>query len=163
MLTDFGSCLAQQGGGLTLPFTWDGISRGGNPKLMAPEIACAEPGPDVSLDYSKSDLWAAAAIAYEIFNTPNPFYNLDSRTYRDSDLPDVQGKCKLAASQPVFIGVVAYSPTFLAIVGVPHLLNRLIKSMLARDPQKVCNYAKSAVSMCMVYICLCCYRDQTVP
>jgi len=77
---------------------------------MAPEIASAEPGYDSWLDFRKSDLWAVGAIAYEIFGNPNPFYLLDSRTYEDSDIPD--------------------------IVGAPKLLNDLVKSMLAKDQSR---------------------------
>lgn len=42
---------------------------------MAPEIITQEPGMFAFLDYSKSDLWAAGALAYEIFGFMNPFDN----------------------------------------------------------------------------------------
>ena len=47
------------------------------------------------LDYRKSDLWAAGAVAYEIFGMNNPFYRLDSgkrlrsTTYREVELPQI--------------------------------------------------------------------------
>lgn len=55
---------------------------------MAPEVANATPGIFSFIDYSKVDVWAAGAISYEIFGTPNPFYGtrnsrgLDSRNYK---------------------------------------------------------------------------------
>ena len=61
------------------------------------QIACTSPGPGVWLDYGYSDLWAVGALAYEIFGGENPFYRnksgrrLDSRTYREEDLPPLPG------------------------------------------------------------------------
>ena len=60
---------------------------------MAPEIKTAVPGPDSILDYTKADLWAAGALAYEIFGAVNPFYGyLDARHYSEEDLPVLPGK-----------------------------------------------------------------------
>ena len=42
--------------------------------LMAPEVLNAEPGVWSKIDYSKADVWAAGAIAYELFGAPNPLY-----------------------------------------------------------------------------------------
>jgi len=96
VLGDFGCCLSQQNESLYLAYPNSYVCKGGNGALMAPEIACASPGFGVWLDYSKSDLWAAGAVAYEILGAGNPFYRgshdsqrLDSRTYRDVDLPQL--------------------------------------------------------------------------
>ena len=40
VIADFGSCLADQQWGLTLPFITEEIDRGGNSALMAPEVFC---------------------------------------------------------------------------------------------------------------------------
>ncbi|XP_076452077.1 uncharacterized protein LOC143287723 isoform X2 [Babylonia areolata] len=91
-ISDFGSCLADIHHGLWLPYTTAEIDRGGNSALMAPEIKCAEAGPDSVLDYSKADLWTAGTLAYEIFGDENPFYSgLNSRVYSEKDLPKLPG------------------------------------------------------------------------
>ncbi|MBN3288834.1 PINK1 kinase, partial [Polyodon spathula] len=92
VITDFGCCLAERHLWLKLPFNSNSVDRGGNPCLMAPEVATAVPGPGVVIDYSKADAWAVGAIAYEIFGLPNPFYTagpegLESRTYQEKQLP----------------------------------------------------------------------------
>ncbi|XP_052219124.1 serine/threonine-protein kinase PINK1, mitochondrial-like isoform X2 [Dreissena polymorpha] len=58
---------------------------------MAPEVATAEPGRFVQLDYRKADAWSAGAVAYEVFGADNRFYNighgrLDSRSYMLDEL-----------------------------------------------------------------------------
>lgn len=89
VIADFGCCLADRSRELVLPFHTAEIDRGGNLTLMAPEIALAVPGKDSVLDFTKSDAWAAGAIAYELFGSVNPFGldGLDSRKYKDDDLP----------------------------------------------------------------------------
>ncbi|KAK1159453.1 serine/threonine-protein kinase PINK1, mitochondrial-like, partial [Acipenser oxyrinchus oxyrinchus] len=92
VITDFGCCLAEQHLLLKLPFHSCCVDRGGNACLMAPEVATAVPGPGVVIDYSKADVWAVGAIAYEIFGLPNPFCTpgpegLESRTYQEKQLP----------------------------------------------------------------------------
>ncbi|XP_032087515.1 serine/threonine-protein kinase PINK1, mitochondrial isoform X2 [Thamnophis elegans] len=92
VITDFGCCLADQRLGLKLPFPSWYVDRGGNTCLMAPEVATAVPGPGVVIDYSKADVWAVGALAYEILGPGNPFYGqggpaLDSRSYREEELP----------------------------------------------------------------------------
>ncbi|XP_076022715.1 serine/threonine-protein kinase PINK1, mitochondrial [Genypterus blacodes] len=90
VITDFGCCLAERDSGLQLPFNSNWVDRGGNPSLMAPEVATAVPGCGVVIDYSKSDAWAVGAISYEIFGQHNPFYRavgLDSRSYQEKQLP----------------------------------------------------------------------------
>lgn len=93
VLSDFGCCLADRRNGLHLPYTSDDVDRGGNTALMAPEIINQLSGTFSVLNYEKSDLWAAGAIAYEIFGQPNPFYAtadvtaLKSANYAESALP----------------------------------------------------------------------------
>lgn len=86
VITDFGCCLAEDSG-LKLPFSSWWVNRGGNSCLMAPEVSTAVPGPGVEIDYSKADVWAVGAIAYELFGQPNPFYTLESRSYQEKQLP----------------------------------------------------------------------------
>lgn len=97
VLSDFGCCCADRSNGLTIPYTSIDIEKGGNAALMAPEIYNKLPGTFAVLDYSKSDLWAAGTLAYEIFGSSNPFYAppndeaeqaiLVNATYNDADLP----------------------------------------------------------------------------
>ncbi|KAF5897289.1 serine/threonine-protein kinase PINK1, mitochondrial, partial [Clarias magur] len=100
VITDFGCCLAEEGLGLKLPFNSRYVFRGGNSCLMAPEVATAEPGPGVEIDYSKADAWAVGAIGYEIFGQPNPFYGavgLESRSYHEKQLPPLGASVPLHA------------------------------------------------------------------
>ncbi|XP_075407718.1 serine/threonine-protein kinase PINK1, mitochondrial isoform X2 [Tenrec ecaudatus] len=92
VITDFGCCLADESIGLQLPFSSCYVDRGGNGCLMAPEVSTAHPGPGAVIDYSKADVWAVGAIAYEIFGLSNPFYSrgpahLESRSYQEAQLP----------------------------------------------------------------------------
>lgn len=107
VLCDFGSSL----GNMRLHFTSTEVSRGGNPALMAPEVAAAEPGLLSVLDYSRADLWAAATLAYELYGAPNPFHDgdRDSRTYREAELPPPPRS-------------------------MPSVVQALVRDMLRRDP-----------------------------
>lgn len=92
VITDFGCCLADTLSGMRLPFPNEDTFRGGNIALMAPEVVTAQPGMFSVIDYSKSDLWTAGTLAYEIFGGKNPFYastpfHLDNFSYKDEDLP----------------------------------------------------------------------------
>ncbi|XP_076255135.1 PTEN-induced putative kinase 1 [Rhynchophorus ferrugineus] len=116
VITDFGCCLAESATDLTVPYTTNDVDKGGNTALMAPEIINKKPGVFTKLNYSKSDLWAAGSIAYEIFGCINPFYGdktkrLSSLSYRDEDLPNLP-------------------------VNVPLILKRLVKNILQKDPSK---------------------------
>lgn len=123
VLSDFGCCLADKSHGLTLPYTSMSMDKGGNTALMSPEIITKTPGTFSILDYSKSDLWACGAIAYEIFNSINPFYEdedddtqpsrraLKSSTYDDDDLPAVRED-------------------------VPLIVRKLISNILHRNPNQ---------------------------
>lgn len=116
VISDFGCCLANKNSGLCLPYTSHDTDKGGNTALMAPEIICKSPGTFSVLDYSKSDLWACGAIAYEIFGSPNPFYakqeavdiesaiidnTLKSTNYKDTDLPALQQNVPLVVRKLV--------------------------------------------------------------
>lgn len=81
---------------------------------MAPEIITKTPGTFSVLNYTKSDLWACGAIAYEIFGQPNPFYELKNVSYKDNELP-------------------AFGSD------VPILVQRLIENILQRNPNKRLN------------------------
>lgn len=114
VITDFGCCLADKTHGLFLPFTSYDIDRGGNSALMAPEIINQVPGTFNVLNYTKSDLWAAGTIAYEIFGKGNPFYKkkLRNTDYKEHDLPELGED-------------------------VPVLIKALVKNLLRRSPGKV--------------------------
>lgn len=101
VLTDFGCALANKTYGLRVPYPTADTDRGGNAALMAPEIINKEPGRFAILDYTKADLWASGAIAYEIFGLTNPFYANETETvsslknydYNVEELPELGGKC----------------------------------------------------------------------
>lgn len=94
---------------------------------MAPEIINQQPGTFSLLNYTKSDLWAAGAIAYEIFGCNNPFYDtnydkLRSGSYKEEELPDLPDE-------------------------VPVLIKMLIGNCLQRNPNKV------KIFISMIYSC----------
>uniref|UniRef100_A0ABL0EJZ1 non-specific serine/threonine protein kinase n=1 Tax=Rhodnius prolixus TaxID=13249 RepID=A0ABL0EJZ1_RHOPR len=125
-LTDFGCCLADSTFGLLQPYISGDMCKGGNPALMAPEVALATPGFMTLIDYSKSDAWAAATLAYEIFLGYNPFYRdlkknpapLLSTTYLEHQLPKLDG--------------------------VPHLVRRVVEALLTRNQRKRVSAALAA-------------------
>ncbi|RUS91684.1 hypothetical protein EGW08_000510 [Elysia chlorotica] len=118
-ICDFGCCLAEEDKSLKVPFPTRDMYLGGNAWLMAPEISAAVPGPEVAVDFSRSDLWAVGALAYEIFGADNPFYpgkdnshrQLEARNYREEDLPPLPDD-------------------------VPTAVKKLVQSLLLRDPHK---------------------------
>lgn len=118
MISDFGCCLADKNNGLYLSYTSDEIDKGGNSALMAPEIINQTPGTFSVLNYTKADLWAAGAIAYEIFGCMNPFYDgndwrkLRNTSYKEEELPELPGD-------------------------VPGVVKALIRNILNRNPSKV--------------------------
>ncbi|CAH1239684.1 PINK1 [Branchiostoma lanceolatum] len=94
ILTDFGCCLYDNNNSLQVPFPHTELdTRDGNSALMAPEVATAVPGPRSCVDYTKSDVFAVGALAYEILGLPNPFYGseagtrLNTCTFEEADLP----------------------------------------------------------------------------
>lgn len=123
VVSDFGCCLADRINGLILPYTSSDMDKGGNTALMAPEIINQKPGRFSLLDYTKSDLWACGAIAYEIFDEQNPFYSsqttnndkmikIRSDTYSNDDLPHIHNN------------------------DVPMLIKKLMENILQRNPNK---------------------------
>jgi PTEN induced putative kinase 1 len=132
VVSDFGCCLADKTNGLMLPYSSYDVDKGGNTALMAPEIMCQVPGTFSILNYSKSDLWAAAAIGYEIFGGKNPFYKterndyLRSATYKEEDLPAMPGD-------------------------TPLIIKMLIKNLLQRKPSKRLN-SEVAANVCQIYL-----------
>lgn len=118
VLSDFGCCIADKNNGLKIPYTSGEIDKGGNTALMAPEIINKQPGAFSVLNYTKSDLWACGAIAYEIFGSRNPFYGiktdptvLKNVDYQDRDLPPLDEN-------------------------VPLLVRQLVQNMLCRNPNE---------------------------
>lgn len=121
VLSDFGCCSANKSNGLSIPYTSIDMDKGGNAALMAPEIVNKLPGTFAVLDYSKSDLWAAGTLAYEIFGSRNPFYappndigeqsSLLNSTYSDTDLPPLNDD-------------------------VPTLVQHLITNILQKNPNR---------------------------
>lgn len=89
------------------------------------QVAAAEPGPGVEIDYSKADAWAVGAIAYEIFGQPNPFSSatgLESRRYQEKELP------LLGVNVPSYVELVVMlllrkNPN---TVSFPHLSGKLV-------------------------------------
>lgn len=121
IISDFGCCLADKSNGLMLPYTSYDVDKGGNTALMAPEIICQQPGSYSILNYMKADLWAAGAIAYEIFGCNNPFYRsndcllLRSGNYKEETLPDLPDE-------------------------VPVIIKMLVVNCLKRNPRKVSGF-----------------------
>lgn len=123
VLSDFGCCLADREHGLRLPYTSADVDKGGNAALMAPEIIGQQPGTFSVLDYSKADLWACGALAYEVFGLPNPFYGtqaaaeqgredgLRNSNYEDGDLPALPAD-------------------------VPAIVRLLVENVLQRNPRR---------------------------
>eukprot|EP00698_Gefionella_okellyi_P000660 TRINITY_DN10585_c0_g1_i1.p1 TRINITY_DN10585_c0_g1~~TRINITY_DN10585_c0_g1_i1.p1 ORF type:complete len:612 (-),score=131.13 TRINITY_DN10585_c0_g1_i1:99-1907(-) len=90
------------------PYT-DGMSRGGAPVTLAPEIYHAKVGS--TLDYGKADLWAVGQLIYRIANMETPFGEKAFRSdanYDASRLPPLP--MRLASLQPVLIGLLAATP-----------------------------------------------------
>lgn len=135
VIGDFGCCLADTEFEQKLPYFTADVDRGGNCSLMAPEISTAIPGRDIWLDYSKADLWAVGTIIYELFSMDNPFYGnqsgkglLDSRTYREQDLPSLPET-------------------------VPNIVKLLVRLCLSRDPSKRPS-ATDAANLMQIYLWL---------
>lgn len=138
VLSDFGCCLADKKNGLILPYSSNEIDKGGNQALMAPEIITKEPSMFAVLNYSKSDLWACGAIAYEIFGYPNPFYNpplsdevaqtsvITNETYEESMLPELGEE-------------------------VPFVVRKLVENILQRNPRKRLN-CETAANVLELYL-----------
>ncbi|KAG5682147.1 hypothetical protein PVAND_011520 [Polypedilum vanderplanki] len=126
VISDFGCCLSDKRCGLQLPFQSIEIDKGGNRALMAPEIVTKEPSFFAILNYQKSDLWTCGTIAYEIFNSDNPFYtkSINNETYDDSMLPAIT-------------------------MDIPMIIRKLIENILQRNPRKRlnCNVAANVLQL----------------
>jgi len=133
VISDFGCCLSDKTNGLHLPYRSFETDRGGNAALMAPEIYNQKPGTFSVLNYTKSDLWAAGAIAYEIFNCKNPFYGdakqhnvLKNSTYKEEDLPELPER-------------------------VPEVMKHLVGNLLKRNPNKRLD-PEVAANVCQLFL-----------
>jgi PTEN induced putative kinase 1 len=77
------------------------------------------PGAFNSINYAKTDLWAAGTIAYEMYGLQNPFSGHDnklhSQSYLEEELPALPDE-------------------------MPTALKALIVAILSRNPSKVCFY-----------------------
>lgn len=132
VISDFGCSWYNPQYGFLCPYLTSDVDKGGNAALMAPEVANATPGIFSFINYSKADVWAAGAIAYELFGFKNPFYHtmdrkgLDSRRYRMSDLPALTSR-------------------------VPKVIDTLVKHMLIRNPAKRLS-AEEAATICQLIL-----------
>ncbi|KAJ8948925.1 hypothetical protein NQ314_008327 [Rhamnusium bicolor] len=132
VISDFGCCLADKQHGLMLPYSSYDVDKGGNTALMAPEILGQQPGTFSVLNYTKADLWAAGAIAYEIFSCVNPFYGdknqekLRSVNYNEDDLPDLPQD-------------------------VPFVIQMLVRNCLKRNPNKRL-HPEVAANVCQLFL-----------
>lgn len=88
--------------------------------LICFQVVTARPGTFGHIDYSKADVWAVGAMAYEIFSGSNPFYSyergvpplLRNATYKEKDLPVLSSD-------------------------IPLIIRTLIQSLLYRSTSKV--------------------------
>ena len=125
VITDFGCCLADERNGLCLPYNSEYIMKGGNVLLMAPEVSSASPGTFAYIDYSKADVFAAGAIAYEIFGQANPLYGDKRLDASNRDLPDIPN--------------------------APEVITRLVHDMLRRNPNNRLS-AELAATICQLLL-----------
>ncbi|GLV41630.1 PTEN-induced putative kinase 1 [Carabus blaptoides fortunei] len=132
VVTDFGCCLADRANGLHLPYNTMEVDKGGNTALMAPEVITQMPGTFTVINYSKSDLWAAGCIAYEIFGEMNPFYDTKVRRvlrnvdYTEDQLPALPED-------------------------VPAIIKSLVGNMLSRSPRKRLD-PEVAANVCQLFL-----------
>lgn len=126
-ITDFGCSYTNKSGGLSMQYSTADVEKGGNVALMAPEIVCATPGLFSFINYSKSDVWTAATIAYELFGHKNPFYeSIRNTNYTANDLPEIDST-------------------------VPEVLRNLIRKMLEVEPSSRPS-ADLAATVCQLYL-----------
>ncbi|PAA93907.1 hypothetical protein BOX15_Mlig012731g1 [Macrostomum lignano] len=91
VLIDFGAAVSP----LTMPLPHSSVVAWGNSHLVPPEVARARPGPGSAIDYSRSDLWAVASLAWELLGLANPFLRggrSSRQPYRPEDLPSLAGR-----------------------------------------------------------------------
>lgn len=106
------------------------------------------PGPGAVIDYSKADVWAVGALAYEILGPGNPFYGqggpaLDSRSYREEELPPLPAPAapevkelvaRLLRRNPAKVRTARLSGAMISATMRARNLNPLSKSVLPRIP-----------------------------
>ncbi|XP_065068095.1 serine/threonine-protein kinase Pink1, mitochondrial-like isoform X1 [Rhopilema esculentum] len=136
IITDFGCCLGDETLELKLPFETRHVDRGGNSALMAPEVAMAVPGQGRFIDYSKADLWACGAIAFEIFGESNPFTDgrLENRSYNEDDVKELWRYLQINTKNNKYDRVVG----------------RLIHQVLQRDPNERMTAEEAALMACVI-------------
>jgi len=139
-VTDFGCCLADQVYGLSLHYTTPDTDKGGNAALMAPEVACAEPGPFTYINYNKADVWAVGTLAYQLFGLDNPFHRISSNPG-----PTGTGAKFLLSSTYTESELPALPET------VPPIISKLVKEMLMRNPSRRIS-AELAATVCQLYL-----------
>lgn len=126
VITDFG-CSYTNKSSLSMQYSSADTPLGGNAALMAPEVALATPGLFSFVNYSKSDVWTAGSIAYELFGEENPFYHAARNTgYAVEDLPSLDPR-------------------------VPQCLRRLVAKCLAPEPSDRPSAALAA-TVCQLYL-----------
>ena len=81
MLNDFGEAIPMEDSFVT-PYP-AGFSPGGAPKFLPPEIMLAQPGRNSTLDYTKSDVFGAGMVFYQMMQgvDAQPFGSDDHRNY----------------------------------------------------------------------------------
>ncbi|XP_052131136.1 serine/threonine-protein kinase Pink1, mitochondrial [Frankliniella occidentalis] len=139
-VTDFGCCLADQVYGLSLHYTTPDTDKGGNAALMAPEVACAEPGPFTYINYNKADVWAVGTLAYQLFGMDNPFHRISNN----------QG---LSGTGTKFLLSATYTESELPPFPetVPSIISKLVMEMLMRNPSRRIT-AELAATVCQLYL-----------
>lgn len=142
-VTDFGCCLADQVHGLSQHYTTSDTDKGGNAALMAPEVACAEPGPFTYINYNKADVWAVGTLSYQLFGMDNPFHRIAKET--GASMKNGKGATFLLSS--------SYTESDLPALpdNVPPIISKLVQEMLARSPSKRMS-AELAATVCQLYL-----------
>jgi serine/threonine protein kinase len=56
-------------------------SRGGATYYLPPEVRQVQPGQQVTIDYTKSDVWALGLVIYAMLSPDEPFTSADYREF----------------------------------------------------------------------------------
>lgn len=130
VISDFGCCHTS----LTL-YLMEETSRGGNVAHLPPEVLTVKPGLFSSIDYSTCDLWASAAIAYELWGYKDPAIAAISR----------DGKCFLINSR---------KPLQLEYISQAHRsVNVLLAKILQNEPKNRPS-ARVSANLCVLLLLL---------
>nr|CAB3265666.1 rho-associated protein kinase 2 [Phallusia mammillata] len=92
VLSGFGSCFGGRKSELVVPFEDEPLdTRVGKLSNLPPEVSRAKPGKGCKVDYHGNDAWMVGVIAFEMLTGRSLFadHGLDSRTYKESDIPDL--------------------------------------------------------------------------